>query len=90
MSINAKINLTKGEGNTKAFASVTIDEKFAVHDIRILDTGNGPFVAMPTGKAYEKDGKKVYPDVFHPVTAEARTDLVDAVLAAYNEAVNNA
>lgn len=85
MSIKAQITMAKKEGNIKAYANVTIDDKFALHDVKVVDTGNGPFVNMPTGKPYEKDGKKVYPDIFHPITAEAREELVNAVIAAYNE-----
>ena len=66
----------------KAIASANSGGAFAVHGIKVIDSQNGLFVQMPQ-TSYEKDGKKQYSDQFHPVTADARTELNDAVLQAY-------
>lgn len=85
MSITeVRIYPTKGEGAVKAFASVTLGG-YAVHGVKIIDSDKGLFVAMPS-EAREKDGKKEYKDIFHPVSPEARKELVDAVMDAYNAA----
>ena len=81
--IEAKIDrILTGEGKTKAFASATIGGVFAVHGIRVIDSGKGIFVAMPQ-ESYTKNGEKKYTDTFHAITAEARTALIEAVDAAY-------
>lgn len=71
-----------GEGKTKAFASATIGGAFAIHGIRVIDSEKGIFIAMPQ-ESYTKNGEKKYIDTFHPITAEARTALIEAVDAAY-------
>ena len=82
MKINAKI--TKVEGKViKARADVTIEYTFVVHGYTVKEGKNGMFV-QPPQSSYEKDGKTVYTDVFHAITAEGRQAINDAVLAAYN------
>ncbi len=70
------------KGNVIAFASVTIADVFAVHNIRIVNGEKGPFVAMPQIKA---NGE--YRDICFPVTAALRTQLNEAVLNAYADAL---
>lgn len=69
--------------NMKAVASANI-AGYAIHGIKVMDSEKGLFVSMPQSK-YQKDGKTQYSDIFHPVTAESRTELNDAVLAAYEQ-----
>lgn len=71
-------------GKTRAIASANIGGAFAIHGIKIMDSDKGLFVSMPQSK-YEKDGKTHYSEIFHPVTAEARTELNNAVLKAYEQ-----
>jgi stage V sporulation protein G len=71
----------------KAIASANIGDAFAVHGIKVIDSQKGLFVQMPQ-VAYEKDGKMQYNNQFHPITADARTELNDKVLAAYEEQLN--
>lgn len=68
----------------KAIASANIGGAFAIHGIRVVDSQKGPFVSMPQS-SYEKDGQKRYSDLFHPITAEAREELNEAVLDAYEQ-----
>jgi stage V sporulation protein G len=73
------------EGKMKAIVSLTIDEDFVVHDIRVVEGNNGLFVAMPSRKTPSGD----FRDVAHPITPESRAKIQDAVLAAYEEALKN-
>ena len=84
-TIRAKIDrLADFEGSkVKAFASANIGP-FAVHGLRVVDGEKGLFVAMPS-TSYQKDGKTEYQETFHPVSAEARKALNDAVLQAYEQ-----
>ena len=73
--------IQKEDSKLKAVASITIDNAFAIHDIKVVDGTEGCFVAMPSRKA--SDGE--YRDIAHPINAEARAELIDAILKAYNE-----
>ena len=68
----------------KAYATVTFDGMFKVHGVRLAESRNGLSIIMPQ-RAYEKDGKKQYTDVFHPVTGGARAALREAVIDAYKK-----
>lgn len=74
-------------GKTRAIASANIGGAFAIHGIKIMDSEKGLFVSMPQSK-YEKDGKTHYNEIFHPVTADSRTALNNAVLKAYEQKLN--
>lgn len=69
----------KDDGRLKAVASVTLDECFVVHDIKIIDGTDGCFIAMPSRKT--ADGE--YKDIAHPIKTEMRDALKKAVLDAY-------
>ena len=73
--------IQKEDSKLKAVASITIDNAFAIHDIKVVDGTEGCFVAMPSRKA--SDGE--YRDIAHPINAEARAELIDVILKAYNE-----
>lgn len=84
-SIQAKIDrLSDFEGSkVKAFASANIGS-FSVHGLRVVEGEKGMFVAMPS-TSYQKNGKTEYQETFHPVSADARKALGDAVLQAYEQ-----
>jgi stage V sporulation protein G len=67
------------EGKMKAVVSVTFDNEFVVHDIKIIESQNGLFMAMPSRKT--PDGE--FRDIAHPINAEAREKLQSAILANY-------
>ena len=71
----------------KAIASANIGGAFAIHGIRVIDSQNGLFVQMPQ-ESYQKDGKTEYKDIFHPITTSSRSELYNAVLAAYEQRVH--
>ncbi len=89
MKIEAKIDrLIDKEGmNLKGIASVTIGDAFAVHGIRISESQNGLFISMPSNSYQDKDGNTKYSDIFHPISAEARTEIGERVKEAYQAAL---
>ena len=72
----------KDENRLKAVASITIDECFVVHDIKVIDGREGYFISMPSRKT--PDGE--YKDIVHPINTETREQIRTAILAAYEEA----
>lgn len=66
----------------KGLATVVIDDAIAIHDIRIIQGENGLWVAMPSRKTATGE----YRDVAHPISAEARKAVEEAVFAEYNNA----
>ncbi len=70
-------------GKLKAIASVTFDGEFVVHDVKIIEGQNGPFIAMPSRR--NTDG--TYRDVAHPLLPETRNRIKDAVFDAYARAL---
>lgn len=85
--IRARIDrVFNGEnGKLKAVASANIGD-FAVHGIRLYQNDEGEyFVSMPSNSYKNAKGETQYDDIFHPVTKEARNDLNDAVLDAYEQ-----
>lgn len=73
----------RGEGPTRAMASVTLGEEFVVHGIRVIEGEKGLFVTMPQ----RKDGEGNYRDIAHPVTSDMRSLLAHAVLEEYERAI---
>lgn len=71
------------EGKMKAIVSVTFDEEFVVHDVKVVEGPNGLFVAMPSRKTPEGE----FRDIAHPISSAAREVLQRAVLKAYQEAI---
>lgn len=76
--------IAEPKGNTKGYASVTIDGTFGVHGLSIVEGKNGLFVAMPQ----TRDTKGEYRDIFHPITTEGRKALQDAVLGEFSAALD--
>ena len=69
----------KEDSKLKAVASITFDDCFVVHDIKVIEGQEGNFIAMPSRKG--ADGK--YNDIVHPINTETRQTIIDAVLSAY-------
>ena len=74
--------LTK-EGKMKAVVSITFDDVFVVHDIKVIDGDKGLFIAMPSRRA----GDGEYRDIAHPINSDMRDRLQSEILAKYEEAV---
>jgi stage V sporulation protein G len=71
----------RDEGRLRAFASITFDNWFVVRGLKIIESTNGTFVAMPS----RKRGNGEYQDIAHPISREAREWLESAVISAYKE-----
>ena len=80
-----KIHSLRLEGSCRATASVNINGCFAVRGIKVMDSSKGLFVSMPQNSYTTENGETRYSDVFHPITAQARTELYDKVLEAYEQ-----
>lgn len=86
-TIRARIDrLMDGKGSTKAYASVTIADAFAVHDIRITEKDEKISVRMPF-RSYKSGSETKYVDTFHAITTDARANMVAAVTEAYEQAL---
>lgn len=70
------------EGRMRAIASITIDNEFVIHDIRVIDGNTGMFVAMPSKRT--PDGE--FRDIAHPITSSTRQKIQEAVLEQYYRA----
>lgn len=79
---DAKVKKVNGTSRLKAVAEITIEGVFVVHELRVIEGNNGLFVAMPSRQV----GENVYKDIAHPINAETRQVIEDAVLKAYAEA----
>lgn len=77
-----KIKKIATENKMKAIASITIDDCFAIHDIKVIENEDKVFVAMPNKRL--KDG--TFKDVAHPINFETRSMIEKAVIEAYNQA----
>lgn len=71
------------EGKLKAVVSVTFDDEFVVHDLKVIESQNGLFIAMPSRKA--PDGE--FRDVAHPINPQMRERLHTVILQKYNESI---
>lgn len=77
-----RIRIVKKDDNKlKAVASLTIDDCFAVHDIKVIDGNQGLFIAMPSRKTPEGNFK----DIVHPLNTETREAIRDLILAEYEK-----
>lgn len=68
----------------KAVVSITIDDEFVVHDIKVIEGEKGMFIAMPSRKS--TDGE--YRDIAHPINSQTREKLQELILKAYDEAAD--
>ena len=71
------------EGKMKAVVSITIDDEFVVHDIKVVEGEKGLFIAMPSRKA--ADGE--YRDIAHPINSGTRERIQNIILEKYEEAL---
>lgn len=74
------------EGKLKAVVSITIDNEFVVHDIKVIEGEKGLFIAMPSRRA--SDGE--YRDTAHPINSETRERLQKLILEKYEAAMEEA
>ena len=80
---DVRIRKMSQDGKMKAIVSVTLDDAFVIHDVKVIEGQNGLFVAMPSRKM--PDGE--FRDIAHPICSSARETIQMAVLKAYDEAM---
>lgn len=78
---DVRIRKINDEGKMKAVVSITFDDEFVVHDIKIIEGQNGLFIAMPSRKMGEGD----FRDIAHPLLSETRAKIKDAIFAEYEK-----
>ena len=78
---DVRVRKVTKEGKMKAVVSITIDEEFVVHDIKVIEGEKGMFIAMPSRKA--SDGE--YRDIAHPINSETRERIQSLILSKYEE-----
>ena len=76
-----RIRKVNADGKLKAYVTVTFDESFVVHNVKVIEGENGIFIAMPSRRT--KNGE--YKDVAHPINTEFRGILQDRILDEYNK-----
>lgn len=79
-----RIRKVDKDGKMKAVVSITIDDAFVVHDIKIIEGEKGLFIAMPSRKA--SDGE--YRDIAHPINSGTREKIQKMILDKYNEVLS--
>ncbi len=80
---DVRVRKVAKEGKLKAVVSITMDEEFVVHDIKVIEGEKGLFIAMPSKKAV--DGE--YRDIAHPINSGTRERIQSIILEKYEEAL---
>ena len=78
---DVRVRKVTKEGKMRAVVSITIDDVFVVHDIKVIEGEKGLFIAMPSRKA--SDGE--YRDIAHPINSETRDRIQSLILEKYQE-----
>ena len=83
---DVRVRKVAKEGKLKAVVSITMDEEFVVHDIKVIEGEKGLFIAMPSKKAV--DGE--YRDIAHPINSEPREKIQSIILENYEKVLEEA
>ncbi|MGE8001590.1 septation regulator SpoVG [Lysinibacillus sp. NPDC093190] len=88
---DVRLRRVQTDGRMRAIASITLDNEFVVHDIRVIDGNTGLFVAMPSKRT--PDGE--FRDIAHPINSTTRNKIQEIILNEYHnssetEATDNA
>ena len=78
---DVRVRKVTKEGKMRAVVSITIDDVFVVHDIKVIEGEKGLFIAMPSRKA--SDGE--YRDIAHPINSETRDKIQSLILEKYQD-----
>jgi stage V sporulation protein G len=79
---DVRVRKVSKEGKMKAVVSITMDNEFVVHDIKVIEGEKGLFIAMPSRKA----GDGEYRDIAHPINSETREKIQKIILESYEAA----
>jgi len=78
---DVRVRKVSSDGKMKAVVSITLDDEFVVHDIKVIDGDKGLFVAMPSKKTSENE----YRDIAHPINSDTRSKIQKIILDKYRE-----
>ena len=78
---DVRVRKITSQNRMKAIASVTFDDVFVVHDIKVIESDKGLFIAMPSRKTPHGEFK----DIAHPINTDTREAIQTAIIAKYNE-----
>lgn len=78
---DVRVRKVAKEGKMKAVVSITIDDEFVVHDIKVIEGEKGLFIAMPSRKATDEE----YRDIAHPINSVTRDRIQTMILDKYQE-----
>ncbi len=81
---DVRVRKVAKQGKMRAVVSVTFDNEFVVHDIKVIEGERGLFIAMPSKKS--SDGE--YRDIAHPINSDMRKVLQDTILEAFEKAAD--
>ena len=80
---DVRVRKVTKEGKMKAVVSITLDNEFVVHDIKVIEGDKGLFIAMPS----RKSGDGEYRDIAHPINSQIRNKIQTVILEKYEEAL---
>ncbi|MFG6327457.1 MAG: septation regulator SpoVG [Lachnospiraceae bacterium] len=80
---DVRVKKVAKEGKMKAIVSITIDNEFVVHDIKVIEGEKGLFIAMPSKKSL--DGE--YRDIAHPINSDTRDNIQSIILEKYEQSL---
>lgn len=83
---DVRVRKVAKEGKLKAIVSITMDEEFVVHDIKVIEGEKGLFIAMPSKKALDDE----YRDIAHPINSGTRDRIQTIILDQYQNALEEA
>jgi stage V sporulation protein G len=81
---DVRVRKVAKEGKMRAVVSITVDDEFVVHDIKVIEGEKGLFIAMPSRKA--SDGE--YRDIAHPINSDTRDKIQTLILDKYKESTS--
>lgn len=80
---DVRVRLISSESRLRGIVTITFEDSFVVHDIRVIEGENGIFVAMPS----KKMPNGVFRDIAHPINSEMRNHVEEKIIEAYNVAL---
>ena len=80
---DVRVRKVAKEGKMKAVVSITLDNEFVVHDIKVIEGDKGLFIAMPS----RRSGEGEYRDIAHPINSSTREKIQEVILKAYEAAL---
>ena len=81
---DVRVRKVDSDSKMRAVASITIDDEFVIHDIKIIDGDKGLFIAMPS----RKTGDGEYRDIAHPISSEVRAKMQATIIEAYENSLD--